>query len=70
MMSYTGKVMPAESRIVPSVKGDLNVAYDATFESAQVARQLKSLVVLGSVTNQSLMSPSLAEGRCKTPPAK
>ncbi len=33
MMLYTGKVMPAESRIVPSVKGDLNVAYDTTIQS-------------------------------------
>ncbi len=33
--------MPAESRIVPSVKGDLNVAYDTTYESAQVAWQLE-----------------------------
>lgn len=43
--------MPAESRIVPSVKGDLQVACDTTFELAPVARHLESLIVLGSIAN-------------------
>ena len=44
MMLYTGKVMPAESRIVPSVKGDLRIACDTEIESAR--SQHKKLSIL------------------------